>query len=1007
MAQWKTLPMWDRVPLHMVTDGRAAEYVEQLLSGVDVSASHAATSLSILATHQSGNVHVVHAVPLATGGVHSTSSNLHVESFPVFDSSPVSCIRVVVADGPLMLSSRLRNNAAGQTDILHTVLIFAAGEDVNGAAVIRVISYTPVSPAVASSAASISSRAALPPFAVVRDIKPAPLAPPSGRRKSFGSMSQSSGGLGNAATRDPDNQLGQITAFAVNDPALTNIVIGYASGAVVSLKGDILRDRAAKQKVLVPPNTDDMDRQITGVFFREVEKGSPSLYVVTASSTRHIKLYNSKDLVSVLADIGAKQDCSVVSDTGDLFVCNDEAIYQFSPDGRGPCFVIPGTKTKALYYSSQLVLLTFDTILSRHTMTIYSLHHRYIAYTGHFSDVVKIADPFTTNTYGGKGLVVFAGQEGKAYLIEERDAYDKLDVAIKKELFPLALSLAAEESARGNVDSDVVVGVHTKYGDYLYNKSDYDGAMEQYILTVGSLEPSNVIRKFLDAQRVRNLVKYLELLHAKALANADHTTLLLNCYTKNKDVAKLDRFLKAHRCLLFRTGFPRAIRVCRQAGYYTHALALAKRFEQHDMFIRIQVEDVHDYAQALRYMEEELLGNTNLMHEYFDRYGSTLLAHIPEQATEMVIRVLSGQKGQASRAKEAERYVHLFPASQPQWLRRYLEFVVDTFADSCSELVWNTLLEVYLALHHSHDSAQTANPASVRSASPARSGRQASPTPSMSPARSGRERSGRSVMPLLQNEKARYDPNHALTLCQQHHYIPGLLFLYEKQQLYRDILDIYERINDYGMILQVCQQHGGADPTLWQEGLAFLAAHHADPACASVFDAFLAAVQNNAMVSPLQVLQTLAKYPHLTLGHIRSYISGHLRDEKQRIEEDEATAQSYRQETAAMRKEIEELTAKPVMFQVNQCSACGGNLEIPAAHFMCKHSFHLGCLNETEQQCPKCAPQQRTLVQIRKSLKDSAAQPELFYEQLQDADDGYAVIAEWFSKKAILDKIER
>ena len=30
----------------------------------------------------------------------------------------------------------------------------------------------------------------------------------------------------------------------------------------------------------------------------------------------------------------------------------------------------------------------------------------------------------------------------------------------------------------------------------------------------------------------------------QGLATADHTTLLLNCYTKAKDVDKLDRFLK-------------------------------------------------------------------------------------------------------------------------------------------------------------------------------------------------------------------------------------------------------------------------------------------------------------------------------------------------------------------------------------------------------------------------------------------------------------------------------
>ena len=58
------------------------------------------------------------------------------------------------------------------------------------------------------------------------------------------------------------------------------------------------------------------------------------------------------------------------------------------------------------------------------------------------------------------------------------------------------------------------------------------------------MEPSYVIRKFLDAQRIHNLTAYLQTLHRQSLANADHTTLLLNCYTKLKDSSKLEEFIK-------------------------------------------------------------------------------------------------------------------------------------------------------------------------------------------------------------------------------------------------------------------------------------------------------------------------------------------------------------------------------------------------------------------------------------------------------------------------------
>jgi hypothetical protein len=81
-------------------------------------------------------------------------------------------------------------------------------------------------------------------------------------------------------------------------------------------------------------------------------------------------------------------------------------------------------------------------------------------------------------------------------------------------------------------------------GGHIYRKGDHDAAITQYIETIEHVEPSYVIRNFLDAQRIHNLTRYLQALHAKKRATPDHTTLLLNCYTKLKDVGKLNDFIK-------------------------------------------------------------------------------------------------------------------------------------------------------------------------------------------------------------------------------------------------------------------------------------------------------------------------------------------------------------------------------------------------------------------------------------------------------------------------------
>ena len=37
--------------------------------------------------------------------------------------------------------------------------------------------------------------------------------------------------------------------------------------------------------------------------------------------------------------------------------------------------------------------------------------------------------------------------------------------------------------------------IYRKYGDFLYQKADYDGAMQQYLKAIDNTEPSQVIRK--------------------------------------------------------------------------------------------------------------------------------------------------------------------------------------------------------------------------------------------------------------------------------------------------------------------------------------------------------------------------------------------------------------------------------------------------------------------------------------------------------------------------------
>lgn len=117
---------------------------------------------------------------------------------------------------------------------------------------------------------------------------------------------------------------------------------------------------------------------------------------------------------------------------------------------------------------------------------------------------------------------------------------------------------------------------------------------------------------------------YLQELHARGLAHAEHTTLLLNAYAKAGDVARLDTFVRSEG-RVFRGEAPSlvsrvdemspgegqsreppfeldtAIRVCRQAGFFAHAAYLARRWGRHDDYLRVLVEDVGGSSVELKF----------------------------------------------------------------------------------------------------------------------------------------------------------------------------------------------------------------------------------------------------------------------------------------------------------------------------------------------------------------------------------------------------------------------
>ena len=85
--------------------------------------------------------------------------------------------------------------------------------------------------------------------------------------------------------------------------------------------------------------------------------------------------------------------------------------------------------------------------------------------------------------------------------MSEKDLHSKFQLLFKKNQFDIAISLAKTQCCAQEEVAEIV----KQYGDWLYSKGNHAAAMDQYLKTVPHLEPSYVIRKYLDTQHIHNL----------------------------------------------------------------------------------------------------------------------------------------------------------------------------------------------------------------------------------------------------------------------------------------------------------------------------------------------------------------------------------------------------------------------------------------------------------------------------------------------------------------------
>ncbi|KAF2995843.1 hypothetical protein E8E13_002838 [Curvularia kusanoi] len=837
-----------------------------------------------------------------------------------------------------------------------------------------------------------------------------------------------------------------ISAFAALDD-LSQLAIGFANGAVTVVRGDLIHDRGARQRTVF-----ESEEPITGIEFRE--GNVTTLYIATTARimTLVISGRGQGQPAKSLDEYGCAKDCIAVDKTTrDVVVGRNDAIYYYGQHGRGPPYTYEGEKKMISTFKDYVVIVAppksnamprsnplrafgvgaADDAFNTSTFTLLNTELRYVAHQEQLASQVQ----YIVSEWDD--LFVFT-IDGKIFRYHEKPFAQKLDILYQRNLYVLAINLAQ----KAGLDASQQNVILRKFGDYLYSKQDYDTAMQQYLKAIDNTEPSQVIRKFLDTQRIHNLIEYLEELHDHHKATSDHTTLLLNCYAKLKDVDKLEEFIKSPDDLKF--DLDTAISMCRQGGYYDQAAFLARKHGEHELVVDVLIEDSKRYAEALAYIWrlEPEVAYFNLM-----KYATILLQQIPKDTTQLFIDYYTAafrpkkdaivipstpasgggmgmglgvassavqnlaallplpymntsalasppagdQKSTMSQAQIIEQ-ISDDPAPEykvpkprtafsafvdhPQEFIVFLEACIksDNLREDDKVDLYTTLFEMYL---HTASSKKDGE----------------------------RQAWENKAKKLVEGKDIPIDTSNVLLLSHLSNFRDGAILVREQQGLHFDIFRSYTAANDTQGAIRALRKYGPEEPALYPAALAyFTSSPEVLAEAGDELDSVLKKIDEDGLMAPLQVIQTLSTNGVATMGMIKSYLSATIERERVEIATNRRTIETFRADTATKKSELQNLNTKPVVFQAARCKVCNKTLELPVVHFLCKHSFHQSCLSTDEDvrdadvECPICSGQNATVKAIRRAQIESADRHDLFSDALRRSKDGFAVISEWFGR---------
>lgn len=848
-----------------------------------------------------------------------------------------------------------------------------------------------------------------------------------------------------------------VSCVAFND-SLTCVAIGYTNGKVILVRGDMLRDRGAKQRVIY----ESID-PITGLHFNRFEE---IIYVTTISKVLTVLTTgrNQGKPHRVLSkNQGVDLDCSDLEHrSSKLITGNTEDLKFFNHVSRSNVvnFNVPKKKILRLFKDYLLIVCPIEETSegSSKTLTrllVLDLKNMHISFSLTIPNLT-ISHVFASNSDNN---VFLLSTDGVLYKLHEKPINQQLEAILQRELFSIALNLASQNG----LDEQTLLRIYRLFGDHLYGKGDYDGSIDKYIqcLLLYSKEASkgddadednlddfiiSVVMGFKQVSNIQNMTSFLTELHRLGLADSDHVTLLVCCYCKLKMTKEIDQFIdeiesegesqreKKSRLDYESLNYSLFINLFKECGYYHQVTQLLLKLNRPHTIVDIQLNDLGQHEECITYIRS--LPIDELLRILID-FLEALLRYKPMETTELLINVFTGQykpdkklnffeNSQVSSAiveQKSDPAISSYGAflsylsgtsnadtpeeveiDEPTYLPPRPSLVFHCFIGHEREFV--VFLEACLQTFDKYQgNANDKRDLLITLYEQYLS--MVSKDPDQAEGWKVKAKK------ILSENGELIDKSKALLISYMYNFEEGRTIINESSENFEESAFRSRQLDgDIHGCLEVVHKYGERKPKLYSLMLKFLGSSDEaiDELPNKEFHFLLEKIKKHKLLTPLEIVKALSPNPSATIGMVRDFLIDHFEQTGKHINNNEKLIASYENESTKNSLALTELTTNPVVANNAKCNGCELHLEFPVIYFKCKHAYHQRCLNENiyipdssengkdDPKCPICVDDLSSLEAARERQLRMKEDTEVFEQQLKEADDKFKVMCDYIGK---------